>query len=267
MIVRRHRDRVGTFVGGWRIIRTLAPHHRDRAPQGFTAETSSATVILAASQAGFPLSTTHVTSGSVMGAGVGRRAAEVHWGVAGQMAMAWLVTIPAAGALAAAFYLLTDALGPDIAGPVGGLAAGRRRRRLAVPLDAAIGRDPRGGRLMIDWTALGQVVVYSFAGALAVTLLFTSGGPARQRASARGAACGRGRRLCRQLGPGGAGPLRDVHHQVVRAASCRCRRPRHRCRRASGQSRSRGCCCSSCCTGAVEGSGVVEEAVSPAASA
>ena len=52
------------------------------------------------------------------GAGVGRRAAEVHWGVAGQMAMAWLVTIPAAGALAAAFYLLTDALGPEIAGPV-----------------------------------------------------------------------------------------------------------------------------------------------------
>jgi inorganic phosphate transporter, PiT family len=102
-----------------RIIRTLA--HRVTkigAPQGFTAETSSATVILAASQAGFPLSTTHVTSGAVMVAGVGRRAAEVHWGIAGQMALAWLVTLPAAGALAAGFYLLTDALGPEIAGPI-----------------------------------------------------------------------------------------------------------------------------------------------------
>ena len=110
---------LGTFMGGWRIIDTLANRVTEiGAPQGFTAETSSATVILAASQAGFPLSTTHVTSGSVMGAGVGRRAAEVHWRVAGQMVMAWLVTIPAAGALAAAFYLLTDALGPEIAGPV-----------------------------------------------------------------------------------------------------------------------------------------------------
>jgi PiT family inorganic phosphate transporter len=80
---------LGTFAGGWRIIRTLAYRVTEiGAAQGFTAETSSATVILAASQAGFPLSTTHVTSGAVMGAGVGRRAAEVHWGIAGQMALA-----------------------------------------------------------------------------------------------------------------------------------------------------------------------------------
>jgi PiT family inorganic phosphate transporter len=110
---------LGTFVGGWRIIRTLAHRVTEiQPPQGFAAETSSAVVILAASQAGFPLSTTHVTSGGVMGAGVGKRAAEVKWGVAGQMVVAWLLTLPAAGAIAAACYLVTDELGADIAGPV-----------------------------------------------------------------------------------------------------------------------------------------------------
>jgi PiT family inorganic phosphate transporter len=75
---------LGTYLGGWRIIRTLG--HRItkiETPQGFSAETTSAVVILSASQAGYPLSTTHVTSGGVMGAGVGKRAAEVHWGTAG----------------------------------------------------------------------------------------------------------------------------------------------------------------------------------------
>jgi PiT family inorganic phosphate transporter len=85
---------LGTYLGGWRIIRTLG--HRItkiETPQGFSAETTSAVVILAASQAGYPLSTTHVTSGGMMGSGVGKRAAEVHWGVAGQMAFAWLLTL------------------------------------------------------------------------------------------------------------------------------------------------------------------------------
>ena len=71
---------VGTYIGGWRIIRTLGHGvTKLETPQGFSAETSSAVVILAASQAGFPLSTTHVTSGGVMGAGVGKRAAGVNW--------------------------------------------------------------------------------------------------------------------------------------------------------------------------------------------
>ena len=110
---------LGTYLGGWRIIRTLG--HRIttiETPQGFTAETSSAVVILSASQAGYPLSTTHVTSGGVMGAGVGKRAAEVRWGIAGQMATAWLLTLPAAAVLAGAFYFATDEIGADIAGPV-----------------------------------------------------------------------------------------------------------------------------------------------------
>ena len=110
---------LGTYLGGWRIIRTLG--HRItqiETPQGFSAETTSAVVILAASQAGYPLSTTHVTAGGVMGAGVGRRAAEVHWGVAGRMATAWLLTLPAAALVAGAFYFVTETIGTDIAGPL-----------------------------------------------------------------------------------------------------------------------------------------------------
>jgi PiT family inorganic phosphate transporter len=111
---------LGTFVGGWRIIRTVGHRITPRieTPQGFSAETSGAVVILAASQAGYPLSTTHVTSGAVMGAGAGRRAAEVRWGVAERMAFAWLLTLPAAAALAAAFYLATEGLGAGLAGPL-----------------------------------------------------------------------------------------------------------------------------------------------------
>jgi PiT family inorganic phosphate transporter len=121
---------LGTYVGGWRIIRTLGHGvTKLETPQGFGAETSSAVVILAASQAGYPLSTTHVTSGGVMGAGVGKRAAEVNWTTAQKMAFAWLVTIPVAGLVAGAFYLLVDGLGKDIAGPLavsllGAVAAG-----------------------------------------------------------------------------------------------------------------------------------------------
>lgn len=110
---------LGTYLGGWRIIRTLGHRVTDiETPQGFSAETTSAVVILAASQAGYPLSTTHVTSGGVMGAGVGKRAAAVHWGVAGQMAGAWLLTLPAAAAVAGALYFVTEQIGTKIAGPL-----------------------------------------------------------------------------------------------------------------------------------------------------
>ena len=110
---------LGTWLGGWRIIRTLG--HRIttiETPQGFAAETSSAVVILSASNAGFPLSTTHVTSGGVMGAGAGKRAAGVHWGMAGRMVTAWLLTLPAAALLAGLFYFVTEEIGTDIAGPL-----------------------------------------------------------------------------------------------------------------------------------------------------
>jgi hypothetical protein len=108
---------LGTYTGGWR-IRTLGHRITDiETPPGFGAETSSAVVILAASQAGYPLSTTHVTSGGVIGAGVGKRAAEVRWGTARSMVVAWVLTIPAAALIAGGLYLLTEGLGTHIAGP------------------------------------------------------------------------------------------------------------------------------------------------------
>ena len=96
---------LGTYLGGWRIIQTLGKRVSDiQTPQGFAAETSSAAVILTSSAGGFPLSTTQVATGSIFGAGAGRRLASVQWGVAGQIALAWLLTLPSAaivGALAA----------------------------------------------------------------------------------------------------------------------------------------------------------------------
>jgi PiT family inorganic phosphate transporter len=94
----------GTYLGGWRIIRTMGKGLTEiESPQGFAAESSSTAVLLASSHLGFPLSTTQVCSGSILGAGLGKRLAEVRWTVAGRMALAWLFTLPAAaivGALA-----------------------------------------------------------------------------------------------------------------------------------------------------------------------
>ncbi|MFF5175728.1 anion permease [Micromonospora sp. NPDC000089] len=92
----------GTYLGGWRIIRTVG-HRLTRVEpqQGFAAEASAASTILASSHLGFPLSTTQVTSGAVLGAGMGRRLAEVRWGMAGRLAVAWLITLPAAGLVGA----------------------------------------------------------------------------------------------------------------------------------------------------------------------
>ncbi|MET9830486.1 inorganic phosphate transporter [Streptomyces sp. NPDC006385] len=88
---------LGTYLGGWRIIRTMGKGLTEiRSPQGFAAETASTTVILTSAHLGFALSTTQVASGSILGAGLGRRLAEVRWGVAGRMVVAWLVTLPAA---------------------------------------------------------------------------------------------------------------------------------------------------------------------------
>ncbi|MET8944038.1 inorganic phosphate transporter [Streptomyces sp. NPDC004542] len=94
---------LGTYAGGWRIIRTMGRGLTDiEAPQGFAAETSATAVILASSHMGFPLSTTQVCTGSILGAGLGRRMAEVRWGVAGRIALSWLCTLPAAAAIGGA---------------------------------------------------------------------------------------------------------------------------------------------------------------------
>ncbi|MEE4546571.1 inorganic phosphate transporter [Streptomyces sp. V4-01] len=93
---------LGTYIGGWRIIRTMGKGIVDiESPQGFAAESAATAVILTSANLGFALSTTQVCSGGILGAGIGRRLAEVRWGTAGQMALAWLVTLPAAAAVGA----------------------------------------------------------------------------------------------------------------------------------------------------------------------
>lgn len=103
---------LGTYLGGWRIIRTLGKGLVEiDSPQGMAAEAASAAVILTSSHLGFALSTTHVATGSILGTGVGKRGAHVRWGVAARMAVAWLITLPCAGAVGAACYLIGDTLG------------------------------------------------------------------------------------------------------------------------------------------------------------
>jgi PiT family inorganic phosphate transporter len=110
---------LGTYSGGWRIIRTMGSRIIKMDPaQGFTAQAAGGTVILAASHLGYPLSTTHTISGSVMGAGAARRLSAVRWGVAGNMAIAWVLTLPAAAAIGAATYGLTRIFGTGALGPV-----------------------------------------------------------------------------------------------------------------------------------------------------
>jgi PiT family inorganic phosphate transporter len=109
----------GTYIGGWRIINTMGNRLTEiESPQGFAAESSGASVILASSYFGYPLSTTHVVSGAVVGSGVGKRLASVQWGTAGQMASAWLLTIPGAAIIGAAAFEGADVFGKGNVGPV-----------------------------------------------------------------------------------------------------------------------------------------------------
>ena len=139
---------LGTYSGGWRIIRTMGMRIIKMDPaQGFAAQTAGATVILAASHYGYPLSTTHVISGGVMGAGAAKRLSAVRWGVAGNIVAAWVLTIPAAGTIGAAVYGLTRIFGTGALGPaiisvailsVGAAAFARRVQRgpAAAPTEA-----------------------------------------------------------------------------------------------------------------------------------
>lgn len=102
----------GTYLGGWRIIRTLGKGLVEiKPPQGMAAESSSAAVILLSAHFGYALSTTQVATGSVLGSGVGKPGAEVRWGVAGRMVVAWLVTLPLAGLVGAFTYRLVHFIG------------------------------------------------------------------------------------------------------------------------------------------------------------
>ncbi len=109
---------LGTYMGGWRIITTLGTKVTEvRPPQGFSSEEVAATVILASSHFGYPLSTTHVVSGAVTGSGVGRPGAQVDWSVAGRIVSGWVLTLPAAGATAAGVYGVSRIFGHSWVGP------------------------------------------------------------------------------------------------------------------------------------------------------
>ncbi len=103
---------LGTYLGGWRVIRTLGKGLVEiESPQGMAAESSSAAIILLSASFGYSLSTTHVATGSIIGTGLGKRGADVRWNVAGRMATAWVFTLPSAGLVGAGAYALAHAIG------------------------------------------------------------------------------------------------------------------------------------------------------------
>jgi PiT family inorganic phosphate transporter len=135
---------LGTFTGGWRIIRTMGSRIIKMDPaQGFTAQGAGAAVILAASSAGYPLSTTHVISGGIMGVGAAKKVSAVKWGVAGNIVKAWILTLPAAAAIGALTYELSSVFGSGALGPVVIFVAS------LTLLAAAVGRRlPRDGAIV-----------------------------------------------------------------------------------------------------------------------
>jgi PiT family inorganic phosphate transporter len=110
---------LGTYVGGWRIIKTMGSRiHKMDSAQGFAAQGAGSTVILAASHVGFPLSTTHTISGAVIGSGAAKRLSAVRWGVAGNIVIAWILTLPAAAIIGGITFLITRAFGTGAVGPI-----------------------------------------------------------------------------------------------------------------------------------------------------
>jgi inorganic phosphate transporter, PiT family len=110
---------LGTYTGGWRIIRTMGSRiiKMDSAP-GFASQSAGSVVILASSHFGYPLSTTHVINGGIMGAGAAKRLSAVRWGVAGNIVAAWILTLPVAALCGALVYGLTRIFGTGALGPV-----------------------------------------------------------------------------------------------------------------------------------------------------
>jgi PiT family inorganic phosphate transporter len=106
---------LGTYAGGWRIIKTMGTRiAKIDPPQGFAAQTSCAAILWGTAHFGFPVSTTHTISGSVMGAGASRRVSAVRWGLAGNIVVAWILTLPAAGAVGAVMQLVTRIPAGDV---------------------------------------------------------------------------------------------------------------------------------------------------------
>ena len=190
---------LGTYLGGWRIIRTLGKGLVEIAsPQGMAAESASAAVILTSSHMGFALSTTHVATGSILGTGLGKRDASVNWRVAGRMLLAWAITLPAAGAVGAAMWFVGHLIGGLLGALVvfGILAASswamyQRSKRVpwsTIAMSTTIGSSEslpkvkppaRGGSVMNNlWLALqgaGSVLVVGLALGAGLPALFAVG--------------------------------------------------------------------------------------------
>jgi len=142
---------LGTFSGGWRVIKTLGTKVTDIAPpQGFSAETSSSTTILASTYFGFSLSTTQVVAGGVMGTGLGKAGGKVHWNVVGRMVVAWCLTMPAAAAMGAiaeegTSIFPSDTVGVVVVGIIAAIVLGYLfilSRRTAVTADSVLDDAP-----------------------------------------------------------------------------------------------------------------------------
>jgi PiT family inorganic phosphate transporter len=99
---------LGTLIGGWRIVHTMGSRiTRLRPFQGFCAETGGAITLFAATYLGVPVSTTHTITGAIVGVGAARRTTAVRWGVARRIVVAWVITMPMAGGVAALFYAVS----------------------------------------------------------------------------------------------------------------------------------------------------------------
>jgi PiT family inorganic phosphate transporter len=110
---------LGTYTGGWRIIKTMSSRIiKMDAAQGFSAQGAGAVVILASSHFGYPLSTTHVINGGILGAGAAKRVSAVRWGLAGNIALAWVLTLPMAAVGGGAVWAVTRIFGTGALGPV-----------------------------------------------------------------------------------------------------------------------------------------------------
>jgi inorganic phosphate transporter, PiT family len=132
----------GTYAGGWRIIRTLGQRiTKLEPPQGFAAQTACATILWGTAQFGFPVSTTHTISGCVLGAGATQRLSAVRWGVAGNILLAWVMTIPCAALVGATMQEITRL--PGGAALVAVLL-------VAIASAAFLGRSGRGIRLRAE---------------------------------------------------------------------------------------------------------------------
>ena len=144
---------LGTYLGGWRIIRTLGKGLVEiEPPQGVAAESASAAVILASSHFGFALSTTHVATGSILGTGIGKRGAEVRWGIAGRMAAGWLLTLPAAAVVGGVVWFIGNIFGTSGTGSaIGSLAEFAILLALAGYIYLRSRRQPIGAHNVNEW--------------------------------------------------------------------------------------------------------------------